>query len=314
MLEKAPIIYHIIAIIEEVMYMKYRIALAGFCGLILSCATNQAVTTDTKEAVQEKTQSEPVAVVQKAAPKTVEVKIPVETKATVKFADGSVDEYTVSVWDNSYKNLQAQTRYTASGAVLEKTEFVYENNLLVGKTIRDREDKIVSRRSYAYTPAGLVSAEVVYDANGKQVSGYEYVYDAQNNKIAWIVKDANNSKVAETRYSYKDGNVQSAELFDAMGKKNGSSVYEYDAEGNLASVSYYNGLGSLLRKEFSYWDKGLLVKEERTSAGGQVLQRTTYEYGPNKELVRKVVEDLQGKSKQTIEFEYAIRTETRIVE
>jgi len=314
MLEKALIIYHIIGIIEEVMNMKYRIVLAGLCVLILSCATNQVVTTDTKEALQEKTEPETVAVVKKEASKTVKINVPVETKAVIKFADGSVDEYTISIWDSTFTYLQTQTRYSASGAVLEKTEFVYENNRLTGKIIRDREDKIVSRRSYSYTPAGMLSAEFVYDANGKQVSGYEYVYDAQNNKVAWIVKDANNSKVAETRYAYKDGKVKSAELLDSMGKKNGSSVYEYDTEGNLVLVSYYNGLGSLLRKELSYWDKGLLVKEERTSAGGQILQRTTYEYGPNGEILRKVVEDLQGKSKQTIEFEYAIRTETRIVE
>ena len=294
--------------------MKYRITLAGLSLLILSCASNQVVTKDATVPVQEKPKTETVAVIEKASKKTIEVQIPVETKSVVKFADGTVDEYTVSVWDSSLMFLQSQTRYSASGAVLEKTEFSYENGRLAGKTIKDREDKVSARRSYAYTPAGLLSMENVFDGNGKQVSGYEYVYDAQNNKVAWIVKDANNSKVAETRYIYKNGKVQSAELFDATSKKNGASVYEYDAEGNLAVVSFYNGLGSLLRKELSYWDQGLLLKEERTSAGGQVLQRTSYEYGTNKEIRRKTIEDLQGKSKQTIEYEYAIRKETRIVE
>lgn len=294
--------------------MKYRITLAGLSLLILSCASNQVVTSDATVPAQEKPKTETVAVVEKTPKKNIEVQVPVETKSVVKFADGTVDEYTVSVWDNSLMFLQSQTRYSASGAVLEKTEFTYENGRLAGKTIKDREDKVSARRSYTYTPAGLLSMENVFDGNGKQVSGYEYVYDAQNNKVAWIVKDANNSKVAETRYIYKNGKVQSAELFDATGKKNGSSVYEYDAEGNLTVVSFYNGLGSLLRKELSYWDHGLLLKEERTSAGGQVLQRTSYEYGPNKEIRRKTIEDLQGKSKQTIEYEYAIRKETRIVE
>lgn len=294
--------------------MKYRTTIASMCALFLSCATNQPVITVEHGEIHEKTQSESVSITERAAPKTVEVQVPVEVKSVIKFADGSVDEYTISVWDSTLRHLQSQTRYTASGAVLEKTEFIYENNLLVGKIIKDREDKIVSQRSYAYTPAGLVSTEIVYDATNKQVSGYEYIYDSQNNRSAWIVKDANNSKVAETKYIYKNGKVQSAELFDGIGKKNGFSMYEYDAEGNLVLVSYYSGLGSLLRKEYSYWDNGLLVKEERTSAGGQVLQRTSYEYGLHKEITRKVVEDLQGKSKQILEFEYAIRTEARIVE
>jgi hypothetical protein len=289
--------------------MKYRIALAGVCALFLSCTTNQAVKHDEPGAVQEKSQSNVSSKV-----KTVEIQVPKEIKAITKFSDGSVDEYTITTWDNAWKNIQNQRRYAASGAIVETTDFVYENNLLVGKTIKDREEKIISRRSYMYTPSGILSSEVVYDANGKQVSAFEYVYDAQNNKILWIVKDANNSKVAETKYIYKNGKVQSAELYDATGKKNGSSSYEYDAEGHLYQVSYFNGLGTLLRKELSYWDKGVLVKEERTNAGGQVLQRISYEYGPHKELVKKIIEDLQGKSKQTVVYEYAIRTETRIAE
>ncbi|AEJ20672.1 hypothetical protein [Gracilinema caldarium] len=289
--------------------MKYRVVLACVCVLFLSCTTNQVIQKDDKGSVQEKSQ---VNVSGKL--RTVEIQVPKEIKSITKFSDGSVDEYTITTWDNTWKYIQNQRRYSASGAVLETTEFVYEKNLLVGKTIKDREDKVVSRRSYMYTPAGLLSSEVIYDANGKLVSAFEYVYDAQNNKILWIVKDANNSKVAETKYIYKNGKVQSAELYDTTGKKNGSSSYEYDSEGHLYQVSYFNGLGTLLRKELSYWEKGVLVKEERTNVGGQVLQRISYEYGPYKELVKKTVEDLQGKSKQTVVYEYTIRTETRIAE
>ncbi|WP_304222167.1 hypothetical protein [Gracilinema caldarium] len=299
--------------------MKHMIALAGLCTIFLSCAGTQVVPNDTKSDTQPRLEVLATNEIQKkneqtVAKKTITIQIPVEVKSVVKFADNTIDEYTVSVWDEKRWVLQNQTRYSASGAVLEKIEYFYVGNQLAEKVIKDRDDKIVSRRAYSYNANGLLIGENVTDANGKLVSSYEYVYDNQKNKISWIVKDNNNSKVAETKYTYINGKVRSAVLTDATDKKNGSSVYDYDSNGNLSQVSYFNALDSLLRKEFSYWDKGLLVKEERTSAGGQVLQRTTYEYGPNKELVRKIVEDLQGKSKQIVEFEYSIRTETKVVE
>lgn len=299
--------------------MKYRIALAGLCTMLLSCAGTQVVQHDTVPDSKPRSEVSAARDIQNkneqtTEKKTITIQIPVEVKSVVKFADNTIDEYTVSVWDEKRWVLQYQTKYSASGAILEKTEYFYVGNQLAEKIVKDRDDKIVSRRAYFYNANGLLTGETVTDANGKLVSSYEYVYDAQNNKISWIVKDNNNSKVAETKYLYSNGNVRSALLTDGAGKKNGSSQYDYDADGNLSLVSYFNALDSLIRKEFSYWEKGLLVKEERTSAGGQVLQRTTYEYGSNKELVRKIVEDLQGKSKQIVEYEYTIRTETKVVE
>ena len=299
--------------------MNYRIALAGVCLLFFSCAGTQVVKTDTQDTSSSKEQVPKGTALekqgsQKTAPKTITVQVPVEIKSVIKFADGSIDEYTTSEYDDEFKTLLFQTRYSASGALVEHTEYKYIEGKLVEKTIKDHEDKIISKRTFTYGPSGLVTDETVIDGNGKLISAFEYAYDAQNNKIAWIVKNNNNTKVAETRYAYKDGKVQSAELTDAKGKKNGYSTYEYDSVGNLSVISYYNASGSLLRKEVSYWDKGLLKKEERSSVGGQVMQRTAYEYGPNQEIIRKTIEDLQGKSKQIIEYEYTNRTEIRMVE
>jgi len=242
------------------------------------------------------------------------VKVPVEVKNRTMFADGTLDEATTSEYDPATMLLVGQTRTSASGAVLERVEYAYNGNLPVSRTSRDAEGKVSSVRTYTYDGAGLLSGETLKDGAGKMVSASLYAYDAAGVRLSWIVKDAKGVQVAETVYTVKDGRVLGAELRDGAGKKNGSSVYAYDADGRIVSQKYNNALGSLQRIEASVWENGRLIREERQSAGGQVQQRTDYSYGPEGEVTRKVYEDLQGKSKKIVEFEYTFREEQRTVE
>jgi hypothetical protein len=108
--------------------------------------------------------------------------------------------------------------------------------------------------------------------------------------------------------------VLSAELRDGTGKKSGASAYEYDAEGRMVVQRFQDALGSLLRVETTVWTDGRIAKEERATAGGLVQQRATYDYGTDGQIVRKTIEDIIGKSKQIIEYEYTIREDKKTVE
>lgn len=242
------------------------------------------------------------------------VRIPVEKKAYFRFADGSLDEYTQSEYDPSLTFIQTQTRFSASGAQLEKIEFSYRDGLLVTKTVKDSQGLVSSRRLYSYGSGGRLVSETLEDRAGKIISSFEYDYDAAGHKTKWIVKDSGGTTIAETTYSYTGGKVLSAELRDGIGKKSGSSSYEYDAEGRIVAQRFKDALGSLLRVETSVWKDGRLMKEERASAGGVVQQRSSYEYGADGEILRKTMEDNVGKSKQIVEFEYAIREDRKTVE
>ena len=52
------------------------------------------------------------------APAAGRNRVPFETKESVLFADGSLDEYTTSDWDSSFNHVNNQGRYSASGAML----------------------------------------------------------------------------------------------------------------------------------------------------------------------------------------------------
>ena len=54
--------------------------------------------------------------------------IPVEIKVLVFFADGSLDEYTISDYDDALVFIQRQARFTASGALLETVEYTYNES------------------------------------------------------------------------------------------------------------------------------------------------------------------------------------------
>ena len=73
-------------------------------------------------------------------------------------------------------------------------------------------------------------------------------------------------------------------------------------------------MGSLIRVETTVWKDGRIAKEERATAGGLVQQRVSYEYGTDGQIVRKTIEDILGKSKQIIEYEYTFREDTKTVE
>ncbi len=249
----------------------------------------------------------------KKEPKFVIVRIPLEIKASVWFADGSLDETIASERDASGL-LVAQSRMTASGTVVERTEFAYKENKLISKTVKDGEGKLVSRRSYAYAPSGMLIGESSEDGAGKRLSNFEYAYDDAGHRVKWIVKDAGGTVLAETSYSYKDGKIQKAELKDSAGRKTGSSAYEYDAEGRLAKQTFYDAGGSVLRIETTAWKNGKISLEERKTAGGVVQQRSSYEYGNDGELLKKVVEDIVGKSKLTTTYEYAFKEERKTIE
>ncbi|GAB1481921.1 hypothetical protein MASR2M78_07360 [Treponema sp.] len=294
--------------------MKKILVIATAAAFLFSCASAGRVETAAAPEAAQKTEilAAAPAPVQKE-PVLITVRIPVETKSKQYFADATLDEYTLSEYSSS-DDLLAQSRYSASGSVVERTEYSYKDGELISKKIIDGEGKLQSRKTYSYGPRGHILLEVLEDGAGKTISSFEYSYDEQGHRSAWIVKDSKGVPIAETLYSYKDGRIRSAELRDGSGKKTGSSAYEYDAEGFLSVQRYFDASGSTLRIESTTWKDAKIVLEERSTAGGFVQQRSTYEYGKDGELLKKTMEDLVGKNKRIFEYEYRFREEQRRIE
>ncbi|MDR0876688.1 MAG: hypothetical protein LBN21_01440 [Treponema sp.] len=240
--------------------------------------------------------------------------IPVEVKESVLFSDGALDGYTTSEWDASYETLKSQTRYSASGAMVEKVEFSYEEDkgLLGTKLVRDVEDRLKNRVVYQYNGQGQLWKETLVNKSGKPVSVYEYLYDAKGNRTSRTVSNGTGIKLAETLYTYNNkGLVVSSETRDGAGRKISSTTSEFDSQGNLVSQKVHNGAGEVATTINAVWENGREIKNEQIGADGKVQIRVTNEFGANGELTRKTVENFQGQSVQIVAYEYTFKPDKR---
>jgi hypothetical protein len=237
---------------------------------------------------------------------------PVEIRTSVLFADGSLDEYITSDYDPTLTNMLYQNRYSASGTLLEKVEFAYqdEKGWLTTKLTRDVEDRLKTRIVYQYDDQGRPWKEFLTNKDGKVVSSYEYEYGAWKTPISRVVKNAAGVMLAKTVYTRNDaGQEVSSETRDSSGRKINATEKQYDADGNLIDQKVYNARGELTAHINAVWREGREVENQQLGPDGQVQLRVTSEYGPDGELLRKKVENLQGESTQIMEYEYTFKPE-----
>lgn len=239
--------------------------------------------------------------------------IPVETRAIVKFPDGSVDEYTMNQYDSSQTKLLGQFRYSASGALMEQVRYTYKDNtdLLTTKITTDSENKYKSRVVYEYDDRNLLLKETLVNAQGRQVSSFENQYDGDGNRIIRIINNAAGAKLAETRYTVQNGLVISSETKDAQGKIASTARNQYDSGGHLVNQRVMKANGSLAAVVNITWEGDLEVRNEQLDANNRVQFRVFNEYGPNGELIKRTTENFQtGNDRppmQVQEFEYTFR-------
>jgi hypothetical protein len=237
--------------------------------------------------------------------------IPVEVKESVLFNDGSLDEYKTFEYDPDYEKRMNEARYSASDAMLEQVEFAYaeEQGYLTRKITRDVENRLKNTVVYVYNSDGSLKTEALTNNKGKAVSSYEYKYDEKGNRISRVMNTGLNQKIAETTYVHNDkGDIVSSETRDATGKKVISSTKNtFDSDGHKIKEEVTNSAGQITSIVNIVWQNGLEMKREQTQPDGTVQLRETNEYGPNGELVRKVIENFQGESRQITQYEYAFK-------
>jgi hypothetical protein len=237
-----------------------------------------------------------------------------EIKHSVFFADGSLDEYTATQWDNAYTRVDNEVRYSASGAMLEQVEFAYNDDKgwKTTKITRDVESRLKNRIVYQYNDQGKLFRESLVDNKGKVISTYEFAYDNKGNQISRIMKNRTGNKLAETVYTYDaSGKMLTSETKDAADKKISATKYTYDREGNLINQQVTNAEGRVTSVTNSVFQAGREVKNEITAPDGSVQMRVTYEYGKDGEVDKKTIENFQGDSKQFIKYEYYYRAARR---
>jgi len=239
-----------------------------------------------------------------------------EIKQSVYFADGTLDEYTTSQWDSGYTHVNSQSRFSASGAMLEQVEFAYNDDkgYITTKITRDVESRLKNRVVYQYNPQGRLFRESLVDNKGKVISTYEYTYDNRGNRISRIIKNRAGDRLAETIYTYDNqGKMLTSETRGDSSEGSGisSTQYQYDGQGNLIKQIVRNSEGRATTTINAIWQDGNEIRNEMLSADGSVQMRVTNEYGGNGELVKKTIENFQGASKQIMQYEYTFRPARR---
>jgi hypothetical protein len=233
-----------------------------------------------------------------------------EIKNSVFFADGSLDEYTTSEWNSSYTHVDNEIKYSASGAMLEQVEFAYNDDKgwKTTKITRDVESRLKNRIVYQYNEQGKLWRESLVDNKGKIVSTYEYGYDGRGNQISRVMKNRQGAVMVETTYMYDaGGKMMTSETKNAGGDKISATKYTYDGQGNLVNQQVTNGAGQVTSVISSVFQGGLETKNERKTPDGTVQMRITNEYGRDSELTKKTIENIEGSSKQVIQYEYVFR-------
>ncbi|MDR2134110.1 MAG: hypothetical protein LBP27_03300 [Treponema sp.] len=235
--------------------------------------------------------------------------IPLETKSMVLFADGSLDEYTTTDYDSSF-NITGQSRYSASGALLEQIEYIYqdEKGRLSARITRDAENRIKNRIVYEYDDQGHLLRETLLNKAGEAVSSSEYAYDGSGNCIARTVNSGTGAKLAGTIYTYNsDGTLASSETRNGAGQKISSTLNGYDARGNLINQKIMGMDGQVTTLIDAVWQDGHEIENEQKGPDGSIQLRVTNEYGAEGELLKKTVENVRDESIQIVRYEYAFK-------
>lgn len=248
-----------------------------------------------------------------------EYQVPVVVKETRSFADGLVDRVTSYSYSADFASLLSATVARPTVATpIERVEYALDQaGRPARKTVFGSDGAVASGSAYEYDAAGLLVREVNRDAKNQVVSQSEWAY--QNGvKAAWRVLDPSGVTLARTEYRYEGGLLVEARLHGAGGALSGSIRYEYadfgEAKGLLVAERYFNASGAQDGSvAYEHGPGGLPMKETRIRADGRRERIVDYEYGPRGELVKTIIRDGTGAARESVAYENAWRTMTRVV-
>ena len=314
--------------------MKRTSALAAM-GLIIILAMASCVSTSprdtrqtgttagqaiqTSEAVQAGTPpaSEAVAAQGKAEPvlreRIEEYQVPVILKETKTFADGIVDQITENTWSPDYTRiLSSLTRKPSLPEPVSRTNYTYSDGILTSRSSFGPDNALQNRSTFDYDAQGRLIRETMADGKGVTQSVSEWAW-SEERKTEWRVLDATGRILAKTAYRYENDRLSELQMSDGAGNSTGRGVYQYNDEGQLVGIRYFNAAGTPQdRIEYSL-ENGRLIHEKSYRADGRLERGLLYNYGPEGQILSKTLTDASGRRRESTSFDYSFRTETRTV-
>ncbi len=135
----------------------------------------------------------------------------------------------------------------------EKTSFDVPVEYEISATTYDSEGRV--SRQEAYDSEGRVVYRDVYVYGGQYQPGYDVVH-------YWIYYD--NNQISRMEYASQNNTMNG--FYDHSTYPYEWDEFEYDSNGDLVKISFYNRMGALTR--IDYYESGKLVKREKISSDG----------------------------------------------
>lgn len=242
-----------------------------------------------------------------------EFKTPVVVQETISFADGLVDRVISYQYEDGYSRLIATVaQKPSSSKVLERVLYAYADTRLLSKTAYGVDGLVASTLVYAYGEDGELTGETILDARNQAQSLSTWTWEL-GKKSSWRVFSGANAPLARTDYVYEGDTLKVARLYDGSGGNKGRIEYSYKDDGELIRIDYFNAAGTQDgRTEYTHGN-GLVVEERVYRADGRLERRIHYGYSPDGALIKKTLTDSSGRTRETIVYEHAYRTDTRTI-
>lgn len=293
--------------------MKKAIITALTAFIFFGCAS----TPPSDEAMKEVAKEEAAAVAEAAEEKATEI-IEVEVAHLMKevrfFRDGSVDSYRELTHEEGTGRILDEKSYDSFGNLKESIIYLYPEEGLVRRELKDAAGKVLSYDLLRYDAAGNLLSEASFSPQDEPAVSSRYDYDSRGNRVGLTVRSGSGAILSRIEYSYQGSLDVKGILIGADEAVRNTFIREYDDQDRLVRETILDRKGEKEKEVVYVYEGEFLITEEHLNNAGGLSRRFHYENDEKGSPVKISMENSRGIILETVERSYFYTTEERILE
>lgn len=188
--------------------------------------------------------------------------------------DGVLSAHFRSTFDTAGR-LVLEEYFNGSMELEMQRQFSYRDQQ-VEVTVKNASGTILGISLRTYRGALLVREEH-YNARRELQLSEDYTWNAAGQRLSWSIQPANGS-ATRSEYRYENGRLSEVQVLTANNTMIRRYVRSYDPAGNLLREDEIDGDGAVIARTAWIRDQGLVIREERQNAAGDVQSAQLYRY------------------------------------